>query len=149
MVYYFTFFLIIIIIILLFLLYRIKDAHNNESSPSLEIKNTESIGKIPKNIIQTWKTNVVPQRYMSLIESVKINNPDYNYLFFTDENIEDFFKIHYPSYYSTYLNLPVKIQKIDFFRYVAIYHYGGFYLDLDMNVLQPFDKLLKSYNSGT
>ena len=51
--------------------------------------------------------------------------------------------MHYPSYYSTYLNLPVKIQKIDFFRYVAIYHYGGFYLDLDMNILQCFDKLLK------
>jgi inositol phosphorylceramide mannosyltransferase catalytic subunit len=146
MIYYLTFFLIIIIIILLVLLYRIKNIYDNESKSSLEVQDNasdNSNGKIPKIIIQTWKSNVVPQRYMSLIESVKINNPDYNYLFFTDENIEDFFKMHYPSYYHTYLKLPVKIQKIDFFRYVAIYHYGGFYLDLDMNVLQPFDKLLK------
>ena len=79
---------------------------------------------------------------MSLIESVKLNNPDYEYLFFTDDTIEKFFKLNYPEYYNTYMSLPIKIQKIDFFRYVAVYHYGGFYLDLDMNVLRPFDELL-------
>ena len=98
---------------------------------------------IPKIIIQTWKTNNVPQRYMPLIDSVKKNNPDYEYLFFTDESIEKFFKMHYPEYWNTYTNLPVKIQKIDFFRYVAVYHYGGFYLDLDISVLKPFNPLLQ------
>jgi mannosyltransferase OCH1-like enzyme len=98
---------------------------------------------IPKIIIQTWKTNDVPQRYMPLIDSVKTNNPDYEHLFFTDESIEKFFKLHYPGYWNTYNNLPVKIQKIDFFRYVAVYHYGGFYLDLDVSVMKPFDPLLK------
>lgn len=97
---------------------------------------------IPKIIIQTWKTNIVPQRYISLIDSVKSNNPDYEYLFFTDESIEKFFRLHYPEYLSTYSSLPIKIQKIDFFRYVAVYHYGGFYLDLDMNCLKSFDDLL-------
>jgi mannosyltransferase OCH1-like enzyme len=63
-------------------------------------------------------------------------------MFFTDENIVDFFKAHYPEYYKTYLNLPIKIQRIDFFRYVAVYHYGGFYLDLDMLCLTSFNNLL-------
>jgi mannosyltransferase OCH1-like enzyme len=98
---------------------------------------------IPKIIIQTWKSNNVPQRYMPLIESVKTNNPDYEYLFFTDDDIEKFFKLYYPEYWSTYLSLPVKIQRIDFFRYVAVYHYGGFYLDLDMRVYKNFNPLLK------
>ena len=34
-------------------------------------------------------------------------------------------------------------QKIDFFRYIAIYHFGGFYLDLDMTVYNNFDDLLE------
>ena len=108
--------------------------------------NTNDTGHvIPKIIIQTWKTNDVPQRYMPLIDSVKQHNPDYEHLFFTDDSIEKFFKLHYPEYWNTYNRLPVKIQKIDFFRYVAVYHYGGFYLDLDISVMKPFDPLLK-YN---
>ena len=98
--------------------------------------------RIPKIIIQTWKTNIVPQRYMKLIKSIKDYNPDYNYLFFTDDDIDNFLKIYYPKYYDVYLKLPKIIQKIDFFRYVAIYHFGGFYLDLDMSVMKSFDSLL-------
>jgi len=97
---------------------------------------------IPKIIIQTWKSNDIPNKYYKYILSIQKDNPNYKYLFFTDEDIDNFFKKEYPNYYDTYLKLPVKIQKIDFFRYVAVYHYGGFYLDLDMNSLYPFDELL-------
>lgn len=98
---------------------------------------------IPKIIIQTWKSNIIPEKYDNYISSVKRYNPDFKYLFFTDDDIEDFLSKEYPNYYETYLKLPVKIQKIDFFRYVAVYHYGGFYFDLDMNSLYPLDDLLK------
>jgi mannosyltransferase OCH1-like enzyme len=85
---------------------------------------------------------MIPQRYMKLINSVKVNNPNYKYLFFTDKDIEEFLKSYYPEYYETFLKLPKIIQKIDFFRYIAVYHFGGFYLDLDMKVLSCFDDLL-------
>ena len=52
------------------------------------------------------------------------------------------FKKNYPKYYKSYNKLPIKIQKIDYFRYIAIYHYGGFYFDLDMRCLYPIDELL-------
>lgn len=102
----------------------------------------KSINKIPKIIIQTWKDDTIPAHYLSLIDSLKENNPDYKYLFFTDQTIEKFLSENYPEYYETYLKLPVKIQKIDFFRYIAVYHYGGFYMDLDVNGLKSFDTLL-------
>jgi len=139
-----------IIVILFFVLYNINNnsiynlVNNNNDNEKIidnqELKN--STQQIPKIIIQTWKTQKVPQRYIPLIESVKINNPDYQYLFFTDDDIENFFKLYYPQYLNTYLNLPIIIQRIDFFRYVAVYHYGGFYLDLDMSVIKNFDTLL-------
>jgi mannosyltransferase OCH1-like enzyme len=33
------------------------------------------------------------------------------------------------------------IQRIDLFRYLAIEHFGGFYLDVDVLLLQPLDAL--------
>ena len=98
--------------------------------------------QIPKIIIQTWKNDSIPEHYLPLIDSLKKNNPDYKYLFFTDKTIEEFLNEHYPEYYKTYMKLPLKIQKIDFFRYIAIYHYGGFYMDLDVNGMKSFDNLL-------
>lgn len=98
--------------------------------------------KIPKIIVQTWKDNNIPEKYISEIKSVKNLNPDYKYIFFTDKDIEDFLKNYYPEYLKTYNKLPIKIQKIDFFRYIAIYHFGGFYLDLDITCLENFDDLL-------
>lgn len=98
---------------------------------------------IEKNIIQTWKSNDIPTKYDNLINSIKKYNPDYNYMFFTDEDIKVFLKEKYHHYYETYLKLPLKIQRIDFFRYIAVYHYGGFYLDLDVLCLKSFDDLLQ------
>ena len=103
------------------------------------------IQNIPKIIIQTWKTDTIPDKYTTYVKTLKELHPDYQYIFFTDEEIEHFLKNNYPQYYETYKKLPIKIQKIDFFRYIAIYHYGGFYLDLDMKCQEKFDTLLQHY----
>jgi mannosyltransferase OCH1-like enzyme len=97
---------------------------------------------IPKIIIQTWKTNNIPNNYKTDVNSLKMKNPDYEYLFFTDADIDTFLKEKYPKYFKTYNKLPVNIQKFDFFRYIAVYHYGGFYFDLDITGLEPLDDLL-------
>jgi hypothetical protein len=107
---------------------------------------TNKGSQIPKIIIQTWKTENIPEKYRNLVDSVKQKNPDYEYKFFTDLEIETFLRENYPQYYETYSKLPIKIQKIDFFRYIAIYHYGGFYFDLDMNALQPLDSEILQYD---
>jgi len=117
---------------------EISNNHKITTTPTKTIMDT----KIPKIIIQTWKTKEIPIKYQGLVDSIKYNNPSYEYKFFTDADIEEFLKNNYPEYYKTYQNLPILIQKIDFFRYVAIYHYGGFYFDLDMTGLYPLDELL-------
>jgi hypothetical protein len=99
---------------------------------------------IPKIIIQTWKTKNVPTDYGMFTNSVKKHHPDYTYLFFDDNDIDMFIRTTYPQYYSTFQRLPIKIQQIDFFRYIAVYHYGGFYLDIDIEVYKNFDPLLNN-----
>jgi mannosyltransferase OCH1-like enzyme len=119
------------------------------NSEGFEMKDiTDMIGKektkIPKRIIQVWKTwsSKKPEMFSTYIESIKNKNPDYEYLFFKDEQIDDFLKTNYPKYYETYNKLPMNIQKVDFFRYVALYHFGGFYFDLDIQAIEPLDELL-------
>jgi mannosyltransferase OCH1-like enzyme len=102
--------------------------------------------KIPKIIIQTWKSKDIPEKYKEDVDSVKKYNSDFEFLFFDDNDIEIFLKNNYPEYYESYMKLPVKIQKIDYFRYIAIYHYGGFYFDLDMRFLYPLSEDLLNYD---
>jgi mannosyltransferase OCH1-like enzyme len=124
---------LIIIVVLLFIFLYINKT------------NVENFGvnKIPKIIIQTWKNDIIPNNYYNDIKSIMQNNKDYQFLFFNDDNIEDFLSVNYPHYYETYNKLPYKIQKIDFFRYIAVYHFGGFYFDLDMSGFLPLNDLLK------
>lgn len=131
------FILLVVLLLLLFILclclfYKPSFQENFEQNP-----------KIPKIIIQTWKTHAIPAKQQSSVESIRNLNPDYQYMFFTDADIENFLKTHYPEYYNTFVQLPVIIQKIDFFRYVAVYHYGGFYFDIDIQCLKSLNDLLQ------
>lgn len=91
------------------------------------------------NIIQTWKTKVGPDHYLPFINKIKNMNLSWNYLFFDDNDIVGFIQTCMPEYYETFTNLSGKIQQIDFFRYLAIYYYGGIYLDLDIDIVRNFD----------
>ena len=94
------------------------------------------------NIIQTWKTKIVPHHYRHFVNKIKTFNPTCNYMFFDDNDIAEFIQNKMPEYSNTFYGLSGKIQQIDFFRYLAVYYYGGLYLDLDIDVNQSFATLL-------
>jgi mannosyltransferase OCH1-like enzyme len=101
---------------------------------------------IPKIIIQTGPANMSP-KYAKFVADLKRMNPEYQYMYFDDDDIIEFFSKNYPELLDVYEKLPIFIQKIDFFRYVAVYHYGGIYLDLDMEPLIPFDDALLKHDA--
>ena len=131
------------LLLLIFIFFIFYFSHNLLKSNNIVYIENFDNSSIPKIIIQTWKTKIIPEKYKNDVQTCKTFNPDYEYKFFSDEDIDDFLKEFYPEWFKTYNKLPVKIQKIDFFRYIAIYHFGGFYLDLDMTVFKSFDNLLK------
>lgn len=104
---------------------------------------------IPKNIIYTYKEEKsgegfsFPPMYEENLYLWKKFNPEYNYLFFSDNDMDEFIKNNYMDYYEFYSNLPKIIMKTDFFRLLAVYHYGGFYFDMDMRVTKNLDDLLE------
>src|SRR5210317_466133 len=96
------------------------------------------------NIIQTWKSNEIPGHYKPFIESVFKYTKNWNYMFFNDNEIERFIDEKMPEYRTTFDNLTYKIQKIDFFRYLAVYYYGGVYLDLDILLHTDLDGIIEN-----
>lgn len=95
------------------------------------------------NVIQTWKDDNIPEKVKPLVEKIK-QMKNINYMFFNDNDIDEFIRKEYPEYSSTFFSFPKTIQKIDFFRYLVVFHYGGVYLDIDMNIKKNFDTLDKS-----
>jgi len=88
--------------------------------------------KIPKRIIQTDKSRHLPPLQKAAVATVRLHHPDFEYVFFDDDEVEAFMDHHAPEYRAIFDSFPFRIQKYDFFRYVAVYQLGGFYLDTDM-----------------
>lgn len=87
---------------------------------------------IPKRIIQTGKSRDLPAIARASAASVQALNPGFEYMFFDDADVERFIDTRFPQYRKLFDSFPYRIQKFDFFRYLAVYHYGGFYFDLDI-----------------
>lgn len=85
-------------------------------------------------IIQTWKTAAVPEGYLGYQARV-LALPGARYRFYDDDALAAFVRRRFPQYYGAFVGLPYAIQRIDMFRYLAVYALGGLYLDLDMEVL--------------
>jgi inositol phosphorylceramide mannosyltransferase catalytic subunit len=96
---------------------------------------------IPKRIIQTGRSRDLQPVEMACVANVQLLNPEFEYLFFDNQDVEIFVDSHFPEYREVFDSFPAKIQKYDFFRYLAIYHYGGYYLDLDVLLCASLSEL--------
>jgi inositol phosphorylceramide mannosyltransferase catalytic subunit len=98
---------------------------------------------IPKRIIQVWcGASDIPLLLKSAMVNVRLLHPTFEYILFDDAKVESFLQEHFPQYHAAYHSFRIPIQKFDFFRYLAVYHYGGFYLDLDVFLAQDLSPLL-------
>jgi len=100
------------------------------------------IPRIPKRIIQTSKSLALSLLEKAAVANVRLLNPDFEYLFFDDKQVEEFIDGVFPQYRRVFDAFTVPIQKYDFFRYLAIYHFGGFYLDMDVFLASSLSELL-------
>ena len=96
---------------------------------------------IPRRIIQTSKSIDLPLLSCAAAANLRLLNPDFEYLFFDDAQVESFIDAHFPQYRTVFDNFPIRIQKYDFFRYLAVYHFGGFYFDLDVFLARGLEDL--------
>jgi inositol phosphorylceramide mannosyltransferase catalytic subunit len=97
---------------------------------------------IPERIIQTGKDTSLPLRQRAVVSNIKLLNPGYEYVFFDDAGVEDFITGEFPHYRVVFDAFHYPIQRYDFFRYLAVYRYGGFYFDLDVLLASNLSPLL-------
>jgi mannosyltransferase OCH1-like enzyme len=94
---------------------------------------------IPKLIHQTWKSSQVPAQWIPFVQKVKELNPGWKYQLWTDADNDAFVKTNFPEFYPVFKGFSREIMRADVIRYLIMYKSGGVYLDLDYEVLAPFD----------
>lgn len=98
--------------------------------------------KIPKIIIQTDKTANLQLFSKASSINIRLLNPDFDYLFFDDKQVIKFINDIFPEYINIFNSFRIPIQRYDFFRYLAVYYFGGFYFDLDVFLSSNLNELL-------
>lgn len=98
-----------------------------------------------KIIHQTYKTSVLPKCFrQEWADSWKELNPEFEYRFWTDEEITDFMRDKSGSFFETWINYDVSIKKWDSWRWFVLKEIGGLYVDMDFACLKPISNLLES-----
>lgn len=97
---------------------------------------------IPKIIFQTcsFKKNEIPE-YIKIHQDTWIeNNPDWEYRYYDDTDCDNFILFEYPEYFKIYNSIKLPFARADFWRYFALYHFGGIYADIDTVCLKPLNE---------
>ena len=122
------------------------EARSFGAAVRLERRNILSVTeRIPKRIIQVWGGGSadLPLMGKASATNLRLLNPDFEYVFFDDYQIEQFIDTEFPQYRPVLDLFSLRIQRYDFFRYLAVYRLGGFYFDTDVFLASGLEELLQ------
>jgi len=94
---------------------------------------------IPKIIHQTYKNREVPVIWHKYQDKVRKLHPNWEYRLWTDQDNLAFVKQEYPDLLDRYVGMALPIMRADVIRYLIMDKIGGLYLDLDYEMIKPFD----------
>jgi mannosyltransferase OCH1-like enzyme len=99
----------------------------------------------PRHMFQTWKTKTqVPENYARWSDSVRIRNANFEHFLWDDFDNRKFIADYYPWFLAIYDAYPREIYRADAVRYFFMYQFGGVYLDMDTECLEPLAPLFDS-----
>lgn len=98
--------------------------------------------KIPKIIHQTYKSlQQLPEVWQNTPTKWQEHHPDWTYHFWSDFDGRELIKNEYPWFLRIYDAYEYPIQRADAIRYFILYHFGGLYVDCDIQPIRAFDDL--------
>ena len=71
---------------------------------------------IPRILHQTWKTNVVPDRFVEFQQSWRRHHPAWEYRLWSDAENQDLIEQEYPQFAEFYRRLPYPILRVEFVK---------------------------------
>jgi len=98
---------------------------------------------IPRIIHQVWQTPDVPEQWHAFVRSWREHHPQWEYRLWTEADSRAFIKERFPNFLPIYDSYRHTILRADAIRYFVLFAYGGLYVDLDFECMQPFEPLLR------
>ncbi len=101
---------------------------------------------IPKIIHQTYKSAQLPTDIQIIVSDLIANNPDWEYRFYTDDDILAYITTHFDARtLEAYqrINPVYGAAKADLFRYLVLYREGGVYLDIKSTCIYPLSTVIR------
>ena len=96
---------------------------------------------IPKIIHYCWlSNNPIPSKLQEYMESWKKQLPDYEFILWNFER----FDINSSIWVKQAFEAKKYAFAADYIRLFAVYHYGGIYMDMDVEVVKSFNPLLNN-----
>ncbi len=123
-----------------------KINHNlNQVTDAGFVRIIEKSEEIPKIIHQTYFTNQFSPEIKANIKKLKDENPDWEYRFYDDSDIQTFIKSNFPEIIEIYnkINPKYGAARADLFRYLVMYKDGGVYLDIKSSLSKPLNEIIK------
>lgn len=99
---------------------------------------------IPKIIHLLCKNKIIPEHYHVYFSRIKELHQGWQINIYDDDDMNKIVQEQFPGYWKIFRSFPVQIQRLDIFRIMIVYLYGGFYLDMDMHCFKPLDPLLNN-----
>ena len=97
---------------------------------------------IPHFLHQTWKSAELPAPFCDFQARWRALHPGWTYRLWTDADNDHFVRTHYPTWYALYRGFEREIFRADMARCLYLHHFGGVYVDLDIEPLQPLTSLI-------
>ena len=103
--------------------------------------------KIPARIIHVSCPPAGESEELSLLHQAALANaralhPNFEHVLFGNDEMEEFVREEFPEFEAVMHSFSRRIQRFDFFRYLAVYRLGGFYFDLDVLLARSICPLL-------
>ena len=80
-----------------------------------------------------------PKKYIELEKECLKLNKGWTVMRWNEQKSLLFIKKYFPFFYEKFKNYKYPIQKVDAIRYFILYHYGGVYMDMDIQCRKIFD----------
>ncbi len=95
--------------------------------------------RIPRTIFLSWRSRSLNPRMFASVLSTLSHNPEYELMFFDDYDIDRMVCELYPEMGKHFGRLRAGAARTDVWRMIAIYHYGGIYMDADLTCFRHYD----------
>lgn len=106
------------------------------------MSHTSALSPVPRHLHQLWKDGQLPRRYADFAATWRKCHPEWSYTLWTDEDLRRLVAEKHPHLLTVFDGYSQNICRADLGRYLVLQSFGGVYVDLDCECLQPIDSLV-------